>query len=31
MTFAQFIKKHPDKLIIWENMIGKKWNGEKFV
>ena len=31
ITFNQFIEKHPDKLPIWESMIGKKWNGEKFI
>lgn len=31
MTFAQFKEKHPDKAKVWEDGLGKKWNGKEFV
>lgn len=31
ITLEQFLTKHPDKVSAWENLMGKKWNGKKFV
>jgi len=31
ITFTEFIKRNPDQIPKLEILLGKKWNGEKFV